>query len=129
MERQAVSTESAPAAIGPYSQGIRVGGLLFVSGQIPIDPKVGKIVANTVEEQAHQVLRNLGAILESQGLGFGSLVKTTIFLKSLGDFQAVNRIYAQYVREPFPARATIEVAGLPLDAKVEIEAIACYPKS
>lgn len=79
MKPEAVSTESAPAAIGPYSQGIRVGTLLFVSGQIPIDPKVGKITAAGVEEQAHQVLKNLGAILESQGLGFGSLVKTTIF--------------------------------------------------
>ncbi|MEZ4751882.1 MAG: RidA family protein [Bdellovibrionota bacterium] len=129
MKPQAVSTDAAPAAIGPYSQGIRVGNFLFISGQIPIDPKIGKIAAETVEDQAQQVLRNLGAILESQGLGFASLVKTTIFLKSLGDFQAVNRIYSEYVREPFPARATIEVAGLPLDAKVEIEAVACYPNS
>lgn len=123
----AISTDSAPAAIGPYSQAIKTGSLLFISGQVPIDPSVGKIQADSIEDQTRQVLNNLLAILESQHLGFADVIKTTIFVTDLGNFQKVNQIYAEYVRDPFPARATVEVSRLPLDAKVEIEAIACYP--
>lgn len=118
-----VSTDKAPAAIGPYSQAIKANGLLFVSGQLPVNPADGTIPAN-VEAQAKQSLENVMAILYSAGLGANDVVKTTVFLKDMNDFAAVNAVYAEYFTKEFPARACIEVARLPKDALVEIEAIA-----
>ena len=125
MAIEKISTESAPAAIGPYSQAVRSGGFIFCSGQIPLLPETGEIVEGGIIEQTHQVMRNLGAVLHAAGVDFSAVVKTTIFLADLGDFSAVNGIYGQYVADPAPARATIQVAGLPKGALVEIEAIAC----
>ena len=123
--KKVIKTQGAPAAIGPYSQGISVGNFLFASGQIPLDPKTGEMVGNTVEEQTEQVLKNLGAVLESEGLGLKHLVKTTVFLKNMSDFPKFNAIYEKHLTAPFPARATVEVAALPKGALVEIEGIAC----
>jgi 2-iminobutanoate/2-iminopropanoate deaminase len=111
-------------AIGPYSLGIAAGDLVFVSGQIPLDATTGKLVEGDVSVQARQSLENLKSVLEAAGLGFGHVVKTTIFLTDMADFAAVNEIYKGYVAEPYPARSTIAVAALPLGAKVEIEMIA-----
>lgn len=124
--KHAVTTKEAPAAIGPYSQAIRIGNLLFLSGQVALDPATGSLTGATVQAQTERVLRNLEAVLRSEGLGFGNLVKTTVFLKNMGDFAAFNEVYAKHLREPYPARATIEVARLPKDALVEIEAVAHY---
>ncbi len=121
---QAISTENAPGAIGPYSQAIKTSSLLFCSGQIPLDPKTGQIVLGGIKEQAHQCMRNLKAILDAGQTSFSKVVKTTIFLKDLGDFNAVNEVYGSYFSAPFPARACVEVARLPRDVLVEIEAIA-----
>jgi 2-iminobutanoate/2-iminopropanoate deaminase len=110
--------------IGPYSVAIEAGDLVFISGQIPLDAASGKLVAGDVAAQARQSLENLKAILEAGGLSFDHVVKTTIFLTSMGDFAAVNEVYKTYVREPYPARSTVAVAALPMDAKVEIEMIA-----
>jgi 2-iminobutanoate/2-iminopropanoate deaminase len=122
--KKSIQTDSAPKAIGPYSQAIRVGDTLFVSGQVPIDPAAGKIVEDDVAGQTQQVMRNLEAILTAAGMTFANVVKTTIFLASMDDFQTVNGIYGEFFPEDPPARATIQVAGLPLGAKVEIEAVA-----
>ncbi|MGK5086091.1 RidA family protein [Bdellovibrionota bacterium FG-2] len=123
--KQAILTPNAPKPIGPYSQAIRAGGLLFCSGQIPLDPKTGDLVgAENVEAQARQVLANLQAVLEAGGSSLGTVVKTTIFLKSMGDFPKVNAIYEEYFKTPAPARSTVEVARLPKDVLVEIEAVA-----
>lgn len=122
-KRQA-STPLAPSAIGPYSQGIRYGDFLFLSGQVGLDPATGKLVEGGIEEQTHQVMKNLEAVLQSQGLSFGNLLKTTVLLRNMADFAKFNEIYGRYLREPYPARATFAVAGLPRDAIVEIEAIA-----
>jgi 2-iminobutanoate/2-iminopropanoate deaminase len=124
MARQAVTTPHAPAAIGPYSQAIRAGHLLFVSGQVPLDPATGALVPGGIDAQTRQVLRNLEAILEAAGAGFDAVVRTTVYLTDLSDFAAMNAIYATFVREPFPARATVQVARLPKDARVEIDVIA-----
>lgn len=124
MSKTAVSTPSAPAAIGPYSQAIRVDNLLFVSGQIPLDPKTGGLVAGGIEAETKCVMENLGAILKAAGTGFDQVVKTTIFLKDMANFQKVNEVYGSYFKPPFPARATIEVARLPKDVQVEIDCIA-----
>jgi 2-iminobutanoate/2-iminopropanoate deaminase len=121
--KKVIQTSAAPAAIGPYSQAVVAGGLLFVSGQIPLDPASGQLVGGGVEEQAVQVLKNLRAIIEAAGARMGQVVKTTIFLKSMDDFQKVNEVYGTFFEAPFPARATVEVARLPRDVKVEIEAI------
>lgn len=126
----AISTSDAPAAIGPYSQAIRVGGMLFTSGQIPIDPKTGAFVAGGIAEQTKQVLENLKAILTQAGLELSHVVKTTVFLKAMSDFAAMNEVYAQYLAPAgvtAPARSTVQVAGLPKDALVEIEVIAQDP--
>ncbi|HEX5999055.1 MAG TPA: RidA family protein [Hyphomicrobiaceae bacterium] len=112
-------------AIGPYSLAIANGDLIFISGQIPLDAATGKLVEGDVSAQARQSLENLKAILDAAGLGFGHVVKTVIFLTDMADFAAVNEVYKGYVTEPYPARSTIAVAGLPLGAKVEIEMIAC----
>lgn len=123
-EREVVSTSKAPSAIGPYSQAISAGGMVFCSGQVAIDPASGALVEGGVEEQTEQVLKNLGAVLEEAGASFSSVVKTTIFLADLEDFQVVNAIYATRFPEAPPARATVQVSRLPLDVRVEIDAIA-----
>lgn len=119
-----VNTDQAPAAIGPYSQAIKANGFLFVSGQIPIDPATGKIVDGGIAAQAQRVLDNLAGILKSEGLDAARVVKTTVFLADMNDFQVVNGIYAKYFTEDAPARACVEVTRLPKDVLVEIEAIA-----
>jgi 2-iminobutanoate/2-iminopropanoate deaminase len=124
LSKTAVNTPAAPAAIGPYSQAIRVNDLLFVSGQIPLDPKTGELVASGIEDETRRVMENLAAILEAAGTGFDRVVKTTIFLKDMANFQKVNEIYGSYFKPPFPARATVEVARLPKDVRVEIDCIA-----
>lgn len=124
MPRRAIATDAAPAAIGPYCQAISSGDLLFLSGQIPLDPASGQLVSGTIEEETHRVMLNLGAVLAAAGAGFEHVVKTTIFLTDLGDFAAVNGVYASYLGDPPPARATVQVAALPKGARVEIEAIA-----
>ena len=122
-----VESKKAPRAIGPYSQAIRSGQFLFVSGQIPIDPNTGELVDNEIQTQAHQVLRNLDAILNSAGINFGHVVRTTIFLVNLEHFNAMNEIYKTYVLDPAPARSTVQVAGLPKGALIEIDLIAEIP--
>ena len=118
-----IHTDKAPAAIGPYSQAMAVNGLLFTSGQIAIDPATGNIDAATVEEQTHQALRNLQAVLEAAGTSTGKVIKTTCFLKHMSDFAAFNAVYGQYFPNK-PARSCVEVGALPKDALVEVEAVA-----
>ena len=122
-DKQEINTPNAPAAIGPYSQAIRTGSLLFCSGQIPLDPITMEIVSDDVGEQAHQVFLNLSALAEAAGSPLDAAVKLTIFLTSLDDFAVVNDIMSKYFSLPFPARATIEVSALPKGAQVEVEAI------
>jgi 2-iminobutanoate/2-iminopropanoate deaminase len=124
MTKQAVSTPDAPGAIGPYSQAIKAGGFLFVSGQIPLDPATGTLVGGSVADQAHRVLTNLGAILHAAGASFDRVVKTTVYVSDMTDFAAVNEVYASYFPAPAPARATIQAARLPRDVKIEIDLIA-----
>ncbi|MCM3740715.1 RidA family protein [Oceanobacillus luteolus] len=120
---KAINTENAPAAIGPYSQAIQAGEFLFVSGQIPVDPETGEIVEG-IEKQTEQVMENLKAVLKEAGTDFSQAVKFTIYLNSMEDFATVNEIYGNYLIEPYPARATIEVSRLPKDVLVEIDCIA-----
>ena len=122
--KRIVSTSDAPAAIGPYSQAVRSGSMLFCAGQIPLDPKTGQMVSDDISEQTRRVLENIRALLRAENLNFNHVVKTTIFLTSMGDFQTVNEIYATYFRENPPARSTVAVSGLPKGAKIEIEVIA-----
>jgi 2-iminobutanoate/2-iminopropanoate deaminase len=122
--KKIVSTKDAPAAVGPYSQAIRSGALLFCAGQIPLDPQTGQIVSDDISAQTKRVLENVSAVLRAENMNFNHVVKTTIFLTSMGDFQTVNEIYATYFRENPPARSTVEVSALPKGAKVEIEVIA-----
>ena len=122
--RQAISTPNAPAAIGPYSQAIKSGNLLFLSGQIPLDPATGNLVAGGIEEQTRQVFTNIGAILEAAGLSFDAVVSATVYVMDMNDFGKVNEIYATYFSSPAPARATVQVARLPRDSRVEIQVIA-----
>ena len=122
--REIISTDKAPGAIGPYSQAIKTGGMVFCSGQIPIDPATGEFVSNDVVEQTEQVLKNLSAVLEAAGTDLGNVVKTTVFLADMSDFAAMNEVYGKYFGENKPARATVQAARLPRDAKVEIECIA-----
>jgi len=124
VEKHAVSSSQAPQALGPYSQAVRYGNLLFLSGQVGIDPETGKLVEGGVEAQARQVFKNLAAVLAAAGINFRRLLKTTVFLKDMAHFKIVNEVYAAEVPPPYPARATVEVAELPLGAAVEIEAIA-----
>jgi 2-iminobutanoate/2-iminopropanoate deaminase len=124
MEKQVVSSTQAPQALGPYSQAVRWGNILFVSGQVGIDPETGSLVEGGVEAQARQVFKNLAAVLAAAGINFRRLLKTTVFLKDMSHFKAVNEIYAAEVPPPYPARATVAVKDLPLGAEVEIEAIA-----
>jgi 2-iminobutanoate/2-iminopropanoate deaminase len=122
--RTAISAPDAPKAIGPYSPAIRAGNLLFVSGQIPIDPATGTVVDGDVSSQTDRVMRNIGALLEAAGCGFEHVVRTTVFLADLNDFAAVNEVYGRFVLDPPPARATVQVSRLPRDVRVEIDAIA-----
>jgi 2-iminobutanoate/2-iminopropanoate deaminase len=122
--REAVSTSSAPAAIGPYSQAIRSGGLLFLSGQIPLDPATGQLVPGGIEPQTRQVFANIAAILAAAGTSFDHVVSATVYVADMNDFAKVNEIYATYFSAPAPARATVQVARLPKDSLVEIQVIA-----
>ena len=122
--KQVIHTDKAPAAIGPYSQAIQIGQLLFTSGQVPIDPETGAIVEGGIQEQARQSLNNIKAILNAAGTNMGAVVKTTVFLQDMNDFSAMNEVYAQFFQEPYPARSAVQVGRLPKDALVEIEAIA-----
>jgi 2-iminobutanoate/2-iminopropanoate deaminase len=122
--RWVVHSTGAPEAIGPYSQAIRAGGLLFVSGQIPIDPATGAVVGSDTATQTEQVFRNLAAILEAAGASFAQVVKTTVYMTDLGDFNAMNAVYGLWMPSPPPARSTVEVARLPRDVRVEIDVIA-----
>ena len=122
--REVIATEQAPRAIGPYSQAIRAGNLLFCSGQIPIDPTTGEFVSGGVAEQTEQVMRNLSAVLSAGQSSLGQVVKTTVFLADMNDFTAMNEVYGRFFGENPPARATVQAARLPRDAKVEIDAIA-----
>lgn len=123
-EREAISTTDAPAAVGPYSQAIRAGGLVFTAGQLGIEPTSGELAAGGVAAQAEQALANLEAILAAAGSGLASLVKVTVFLADIGDWAAVNEVYARRIPEPFPARSAFAVRELPRGALVEIEAVA-----
>jgi 2-iminobutanoate/2-iminopropanoate deaminase len=122
--REAVSSADAPQAIGPYSPAIRAGNLLFVSGQIPIDPATGAFVAGDISAQTEQVMRNIGALLTAAGASFAHVVRTTVYLADMNEFSAMNTVYGRYVVDPPPARATVQVARLPKDARVEIDVIA-----
>ena len=122
-----VSSADAPAAIGPYSQAIGSGQLLFCSGQLPVVPKTGNLIAQDASAQARQVLENLGAVLKAGGSSYANVVKTTVFLTDLNDFAAMNSVYSEFFPDAPPARSTIQVAALPKGAKVEIEAIALKP--
>lgn len=124
LTRHAIHTPDAPQAIGPYVQAVRVGDLVFVSGQIPIDPATGGIVEGTIEEQTHRVMRNLAAILQAAGSSLERVVKTTVFLADLNDFARMNEVYAQYFPGQKPARSTVQVARLPRDVKIEVDAVA-----
>jgi 2-iminobutanoate/2-iminopropanoate deaminase len=124
MTKKVIQTEKAPKAIGPYSQAIQAGNFLFLSGQIPIDPKTGELVKGDIRKQTQQVLENIKGILESQGLGMENVVKVTIFLEDIANFNQVNEVYATYFPSSPPARSTVEVTKLPRDADIEIEALA-----
>jgi 2-iminobutanoate/2-iminopropanoate deaminase len=124
MSKKVVQTGQAPEAIGPYSQAIQAGDFLFLSGQIPLDPKTGELVKGDIRNQTRQVLENIRGVLESQGTGMKDVVKVTIFLKDIGNFNQVNEVYATYFPSAPPARSTVEVAKLPRDADIEIEMIA-----
>lgn len=122
--REPLSTPNAPAAIGPYSQAIRAGDFLFVSGQIPLDPATGALIQGEIAAQTHRVLRNLAAILEAAGASFHHVVKTTVYLADMSEFAAMNEVYGTYFPAPAPARATVQAARLPRDVRVEIDLIA-----
>ena len=122
--KKIITTENAPGAIGPYSQAVKTETMVFCSGQIPIDPQTGEFVSDDVAEQTHQVLKNLSAVLKAAGTDLNNVVKTTVFLADMNDFKAMNEVYAEYFSENKPARATVQAARLPKDARVEIECIA-----
>jgi 2-iminobutanoate/2-iminopropanoate deaminase len=121
MQKEAIRTERAPKAIGPYEQAIRVNGFVFTAGQIPLDPKTGNMIEGGIAAQTRQVLENLGAVLEAAGASFDSVVKTTVFLKNMADFGAMNEVYSEYFTASKPARSTVVVAELPRGALVEID--------
>jgi 2-iminobutanoate/2-iminopropanoate deaminase len=124
MKREVIATKKAPAAVGPYSQAIRVGDFVFTAGQLALDPATGKLVEGAIEEQTRQVLTNIAAVLEAAGSSLDKVVKTTVFLEDMGDFRAMNEVYGEFFADEPPARSTVEVAFLPLGAQVEIDAIA-----
>ena len=125
--RQAVTAPDAPKAMGAYSPAIRAGNLLFVSGQIPIDPASGNLITGDITAQAEQVMRNLSALLKAAGVGFEHVVRTTVFLADMNEFGAMNEVYSRYIVDPPPARATVQVARLPRDVKIEVDCIAVLP--
>ncbi len=122
--KEILHTELAPAAVGPYSQGVAANGFIFASGQVPIAPDKGKIIAETIEEQTEQVMQNIKCVLAQGGVGLDRIVKTTCFLADINDFAAFNQVYSKYFPENAPARSCVQVAALPLGAKVEVEVIA-----
>jgi 2-iminobutanoate/2-iminopropanoate deaminase len=122
--KEAIATLGAPGAIGPYSQAVRLGALVFVSGQIPLDPATGQVVSGDISAQAERVMNNLGAVLAAAGLGFEDIVRTTIYLVDLAHFADVNEAYGRFFRTPYPARSTVGVAALPRGVQIEIDAIA-----
>jgi 2-iminobutanoate/2-iminopropanoate deaminase len=122
--KEIITTENAPGAIGPYSQAIKAGGMVFCSGQIPTDPATGQFVSDSVSEQTEQVLKNLSEVLSAAGVSLNDVVKTTVFLADMNDFAEMNEVYGRFFNENKPARATVEAARLPRDARVEIECIA-----
>ncbi len=124
MAKSIIQTKQAPAAIGPYSQAVKVGNLLFVSGQIPIDPETGTVIIGGIEAATHRVMKNIEAILEAAEAGFDQVVKTTIFIKNMDDFTKINAVYASYFTGKYPARETVEVSRLPKDVEIEISIIA-----
>lgn len=124
MSKAAVRSQKAPQAIGPYSQAIKAGGFIFLSGQIPIDPATGTLIQGGVAVETRQVLRNLEAVLKDAGASLNDVVKTTVYLKDISKFTEMNNVYAEFFREPYPARATVEVRDLPKGAQVEIDAVA-----
>ena len=124
MTREVVATGAAPAAIGPYSQGVKVNGLLFTAGQIPLDPATGTLVEGDIAAQTERVMRNLEAILQEGGAGFDTVIKTTCFLTDLGDFASFNEVYARFFPHDPPARSTVQVSRLPAGARVEVECVA-----
>jgi 2-iminobutanoate/2-iminopropanoate deaminase len=128
MTRSAISTNAAPAALGPYSQAITAGDLVFCAGQGAIDPATNDVETGTIEEETRRTLRNVGAILDAAGVGFADVVKTTVFLTDLADFAAMNAVYATFFPDPPPARSTVQVAALPKGFKVEIEVVAYKPR-
>ncbi|HJV35122.1 RidA family protein [Geomonas sp.] len=125
MEKEIIATEQAPKAIGPYSQGVKAGGFLFLSGAIALDPATGEMVKGGIEAETERVMKNIEALLTAAGVGFTDVVKTVIYLADMGDFATVNGIYGRYFKENPPARVTVEVKGLPRNALVEIEVTAC----
>ena len=126
MRPQIISPSGSPKAVGPYNHAVRVGDLLFSSGQIPLEPSTGQIVPGDIKAQARQVLENIKTILTSEGLNFSDVVKTTVFMTNLGDFAAMNEVYGTFFTSDFPARSTVQVAALPKGAQVEIEFVAHY---
>ncbi|MGE0446614.1 MAG: RidA family protein [Vicinamibacterales bacterium] len=128
MKPEAISAPDAPGAIGPYSPAIRAGNLLFLSGQIPIDPRTGQLVDGDVAVQTEQVMRNIAALLAAAGASFAHVVRTTVFLADMDEFAAMNAVYGKFVADPPPARATVQVARLPRDVRIEIDAIAVLPE-
>jgi 2-iminobutanoate/2-iminopropanoate deaminase len=120
-----ISTSAAPAAIGPYSQGVVAGNLLFISGQLPIDPSTGEFVKGGIKEKTHQIIRNLEAVAKAVNSDLSQVVKTTLFLVNLADYPAINEVYAQYFQGALPARAVVQVSGLPKNSEIEMEAIVC----
>lgn len=127
MQRQTIATPKAPQAIGPYSQAVRIGNLVFTAGQIPLNPATGQLAPGGIEAQTRQVLTNLSAVLEAAGASLANAVKTTVFLADMGEFKAMNGVYAEFFPEAPPARSTVQVAGLPMGARVEIEVVAVIP--
>jgi 2-iminobutanoate/2-iminopropanoate deaminase len=122
--RQVVTAPDAPKAMGAYSPAIKAGNLLFISGQIPVDPSTGNLIQGDIAAQAEQVMRNLSALLRAAGAGFDRVVRTTVYLADMNDFAAMNEVYSRYIVDPPPARATVQVARLPRDVKIEVDAIA-----
>jgi 2-iminobutanoate/2-iminopropanoate deaminase len=122
--KEAIVTANAPAAIGPYSQAVKEGDLVFVSGQLPVDPKTGEFPSDNIQEQTRQSMENIKSVLQEAGYDMDRVLKTTVYLADIADFAAANEVYAEYFNEPYPARAAFQVAALPKGAKVEIEAIA-----
>jgi 2-iminobutanoate/2-iminopropanoate deaminase len=125
--REAISAPDAPRAMGAYSPAIRAGNLLFISGQIPINPATGELVTGGIAAEAEQVMRNLAALLKAADVGFEHVVRTTVFLADMNDFAGMNEVYARYLVDPPPARATVQVARLPRDVRIEVDAIAVLP--